>query len=335
MGAAALPLGLMAVGAGLQLGALREAPGPGRRAAVDPPRGAAAAGPGAGARGRRCRRRSRPIVVAFAALPTASSAYVLAARMGGHGAYVAGLVTLSTLLGMLSVPLALAAHARAGQADSAPLGQRPVDVLAHQRAARRRAAPASAARSPHRRVARSALPSATARLRCQRAWPMRRIALPSVRRRNSASLQAHSCSSVGAVQRVARVEVGQRRALRVLVPRADELAVVAAVDAVADQRPQLERDRPVVLDRQVGDAAPRIEPVRRRRWPASGRRRCRRCSCRNAPRPAASAAAPGRRRSRRGRTSTRRRATAPACACRASRGRCARPARPRAPAPNR
>ena len=35
----------------------------------------------------------RMIVVLFAALPTASSAYVLAARMGGDGSYVAGLVT--------------------------------------------------------------------------------------------------------------------------------------------------------------------------------------------------------------------------------------------------
>jgi malonate transporter len=43
----------------------------------------------------------------FRALPTASSCYVLAARMGYDGAYVAGLVTLSTLLGMLSLPLAL------------------------------------------------------------------------------------------------------------------------------------------------------------------------------------------------------------------------------------
>jgi predicted permease len=50
----------------------------------------------------------RMIVVLFAALPTASSAYVLAARMGGDGGYVAGLVTLSTLIGMLSVPLWLA-----------------------------------------------------------------------------------------------------------------------------------------------------------------------------------------------------------------------------------
>ena len=40
-------------------------------------------------------------------MPTASSAYVLATRMGYDGAFVAGLVTLSTLLGMLSLPLAL------------------------------------------------------------------------------------------------------------------------------------------------------------------------------------------------------------------------------------
>ena len=48
------------------------------------------------------------ILLAFSALPTASSAYVLAARMGYNGAYVAGLVTLSTLLGVLSLPFALA-----------------------------------------------------------------------------------------------------------------------------------------------------------------------------------------------------------------------------------
>ena len=50
-------------------------------------------------------------MVAFAAMPTASSAYVLAVRMGGHGGYVAGLVTVSTLLGMAGLPLALAALA--------------------------------------------------------------------------------------------------------------------------------------------------------------------------------------------------------------------------------
>ncbi len=35
------------------------------------------------------------------------SCYVLAARMGYNGAYVAGLVTLSTLLGLASLPFAL------------------------------------------------------------------------------------------------------------------------------------------------------------------------------------------------------------------------------------
>jgi len=47
------------------------------------------------------------VLLAFSALPTAPSAYVLAARMGYNGAYVAGLVTLSTLFGMLSLPFAL------------------------------------------------------------------------------------------------------------------------------------------------------------------------------------------------------------------------------------
>ena len=106
IGQAALPIGLMAVGAGLQMGALREGP----RLAIAllsirhlalpllavwlvltvglPPL-------------------QQTIVVAFAAMPTASSAYVLAVRMGGHGPYVAGLITVSTLLGMAGLPLAL------------------------------------------------------------------------------------------------------------------------------------------------------------------------------------------------------------------------------------
>jgi predicted permease len=47
------------------------------------------------------------ILLAFSALPTASSAYVLAVRMGYNGGFVAGLITLSTLLGMVSLPFAL------------------------------------------------------------------------------------------------------------------------------------------------------------------------------------------------------------------------------------
>ncbi len=49
------------------------------------------------------------VLVLFAALPTASSAYVLAARMGGNAAPVAFVVTLQTLVAMLTLPLWLAA----------------------------------------------------------------------------------------------------------------------------------------------------------------------------------------------------------------------------------
>jgi len=47
------------------------------------------------------------VLLMFSAVPTASSCYVLAARMGYNGPYVAGLVTLSTVLGMASLPFAL------------------------------------------------------------------------------------------------------------------------------------------------------------------------------------------------------------------------------------
>ena len=107
IGAAALPLGLMAVGAGLRFGALRQGP---RLAAglmgirhlalpaLAIPLVIALRLPPA----------QQAVLVAFSAMPTASSAYVLAARMGGNGAYVAGLVTVSTLLAMVGLPAALA-----------------------------------------------------------------------------------------------------------------------------------------------------------------------------------------------------------------------------------
>jgi malonate transporter and related proteins len=47
------------------------------------------------------------VLLAYSALPTASSCYVLAARMGYEGGFVSGLVTLSTLLGLASLPFAL------------------------------------------------------------------------------------------------------------------------------------------------------------------------------------------------------------------------------------
>jgi predicted permease len=108
IGNAALPLGLMAVGAGLRFGALREGPGLAAallaiRHVVLPVVGLALVlwlqWPPA----------QQAVIVAYAAMPTAPTSYVLAARMGGHAAYVAGLVTVSTLLAMAGLPLALAA----------------------------------------------------------------------------------------------------------------------------------------------------------------------------------------------------------------------------------
>lgn len=45
------------------------------------------------------------IAVAFCALPTASSAYVLAARMGGKGPFVAFLISAGTVLSVVTMPL--------------------------------------------------------------------------------------------------------------------------------------------------------------------------------------------------------------------------------------
>jgi malonate transporter and related proteins len=104
VGGAALPLGLMAVGAGLTVGGVKSAPGLASallaiRHVLLPIVAIALTfalhvGP-----------EQSTVVVLFAALPTASSTYVLAARMGGAGGFVAGLVTVSTLLGMVSIPL--------------------------------------------------------------------------------------------------------------------------------------------------------------------------------------------------------------------------------------
>ena len=106
IGNASLALGLMAAGAGLQLGAM----GRGRVLAVAVlsirhlwmPLAAFLL-----ARLFALDTTQTTILLVFSGMPTASSAYVLAARMGYDGPYVAGLVTLSTLLGMLSLPLAL------------------------------------------------------------------------------------------------------------------------------------------------------------------------------------------------------------------------------------
>jgi hypothetical protein len=106
IGAASLALGLMAAGAGLQFGSLATA----RTLTVAVltirhlllPLTAWAL-----AHLFRLDAAQTAVLLAFSALPTASSCYVLAARMGYNGPYVAGLVTLSTVLGLLSLPFAL------------------------------------------------------------------------------------------------------------------------------------------------------------------------------------------------------------------------------------
>ena len=186
IGAASLALGLMAAGAGMQFGSLHRAKalavavlgirhfllpliamGFARVFHLDPAQ--------------------TLVLLAFSALPTAPSCYVLAARMGYDGGYVAGLVTLSTLLGMLSLPFALGVlrsvrisgrrqHAgrHAHDARAAQDAIRWVRPSSAQATCSRTSAPGCAARAVSASInacsgsARTALPSATAMLRSQR-----------------------------------------------------------------------------------------------------------------------------------------------------------------------
>nr|WP_222622861.1 AEC family transporter [Ramlibacter cellulosilyticus] len=106
VGGASIPLGLMAAGAGMRLGHLanQKALSAGVLAIrhLLLPFVAAAL-----AWAFRLEPMQATVLLAFSALPTASSCYVLTSRMGYNGPYVAGLVTLSTLLGLASLPLAL------------------------------------------------------------------------------------------------------------------------------------------------------------------------------------------------------------------------------------
>lgn len=111
LGSASIPLGLLAVGAGLQLDALREL----RRDSsstlalggwitavkmIAMPAAALAL----------CialdiDAATRTIVVLYAAMPTAPSAYILAARMGGDASFTALLMTVSMLLAAVTLPM--------------------------------------------------------------------------------------------------------------------------------------------------------------------------------------------------------------------------------------
>ena len=106
IGAASIALGLMAAGAGMQFQSLARGKVLGAsvltiRHLLSPVIAWLLA------RAFRLGAAETTILLTFAALPTASSCYVLAARMGYNGPYVAGLVTLSTLLGIVSLPFAL------------------------------------------------------------------------------------------------------------------------------------------------------------------------------------------------------------------------------------
>jgi predicted permease len=106
IGAASLALGLLAAGASMQFGSLANAKA--LAAALLGIRHFATPLVAIGlAHLFRLDAVQTSVLMAFSALPTASSAYVLAARMGYNGPYVAGLVTLSTLLGLVSLPFAL------------------------------------------------------------------------------------------------------------------------------------------------------------------------------------------------------------------------------------
>jgi predicted permease len=106
LGQAAIALGLLAAGAGMQLGAMREGKVLSLALLTLKHLGLPLV---ALLMARLWRLPELPtrVLLMFAAVPTATSCYVLAARMGYNGAYVAGLVTVSTLLAMLSLPLAL------------------------------------------------------------------------------------------------------------------------------------------------------------------------------------------------------------------------------------
>ena len=106
IGAASLALGLMAAGAGMQFATL--ARGKALAVSVLAIRHLVLPLIAWGlALGLKLDAAQAAVLMTFSAVPTASSAYVLAARMGYNGAYVAGLVTLSTLLGVASLPFAL------------------------------------------------------------------------------------------------------------------------------------------------------------------------------------------------------------------------------------
>src|SRR5262245_28126104 len=88
--------------------------------------------------------------------------------------------------------------------------------------------------------------------------PDRRAAQPLVELGFAPGEELHQRSLI---QTVPGPEISFRRELGKPIPWANQLAVVAAVNPVADQRPQPFRDGTLVLYGQIGNAAPRVELV--------------------------------------------------------------------------
>ncbi|NVK17568.1 MAG: AEC family transporter [Methylocystaceae bacterium] len=103
---ASLPIGLLCVGAGLHFTAVKEA---GRSVVITNliklvglPLVCLACCIGLGVEGL-----TRDLCVFFCGLPTATSSYVLARKMGGNAEIMSGIITLTTLSAMVTLPLIL------------------------------------------------------------------------------------------------------------------------------------------------------------------------------------------------------------------------------------
>ena len=106
------------------------------------------------------------------------------------------------------------------------------------------------------------LPAAIRTLRMKRAKPMRLTGAARKQRPKGGIVKA---KQIGDFRRdeVRRAPAAwlRGRNCREFVPRAGGEAIVAAIDAVADGGAEFARDMALVLDRQIGDAAARIEHV--------------------------------------------------------------------------
>lgn len=107
LGQASLPIGLLCVGAAFTPRAIRARPGAASVSSAAKfvllPALTALASAGFGVRGA-----PAEVAVLFAALPTASSSYIMSRQLGGDAPLMAGITTLQTLLAALTLPLTLA-----------------------------------------------------------------------------------------------------------------------------------------------------------------------------------------------------------------------------------